>query len=57
MFTERKRIILQAAILDYSETAFHSHPFLKISLEITSGSVLLLVKLLLTVQSSDYRPK
>ena len=36
---------LQAAILDWSEAAVHSHPFSKISPEDTSGRVLLLVKL------------
>ena len=41
----RNRITLQAAILDCSEAAVHSHPFLKISPENTGGRVLFLVKL------------
>ena len=39
IFTVRNRITLQAAIVECSEAAGHSHPFSKISL---------------TVQSSDY---
>ena len=45
IFIVRNWIILQVAILDCSEASFHSHPFLKLSPEITDGSVLLLVKL------------
>ena len=45
IFIVRSRIRLQAAILDCSEAAFHSHPFLKIYPRNTSGRVLLLVKL------------
>ena len=39
------RITLQAAILDCSEAAIHSHPFSKISPENTGGRVPFLVKL------------
>ena len=45
IFIVRNRITLQAAILDYSEAAVHSHPFLKVSPGNTGGKVLLLVKL------------
>ena len=45
IFIVRNRITLQAAILDCSEAAVHSHPFSKISPENTGGRVLLLVKL------------
>ena len=41
----RHRITLQAAILDCSEAAVHSHPFSKISRENNGGRFLLLVKL------------
>ena len=51
IFIVRNWITLQAAILDRSEAATHSHLFSKISSENTGGIVLLLVKL--TVQSSD----
>ena len=45
IFIERNRITLQAAIMDCSEAAVHSHPFSKISLKNTGGRALLLVKL------------
>ena len=45
IFVVRTRITLQAAILDCSEAAVHSHPFLKFSPENIGGRVLLLVKL------------
>ena len=45
IFIVRNRISLQAAILDCSGAAVHSHPFFKISPENTGGRVLLLVKL------------
>ena len=45
IFIVRNRITLQAAILDCSEAAVHSHPFSEISPENTGGRVLLLVKL------------
>ena len=45
IFIVRNRITLQAAILDCSEAAVHSHPFSKISPGNTGGRVLLLVKL------------
>ena len=45
IFIVRNRITLQAAILDCSEAAVHSHPFSKISPENTGGRVLLLVRL------------
>ena len=45
IFNMRNRIKLQAAILDCSEAAVLSHPFLKISPGNTGGRVLLLVKL------------
>ena len=45
IFIVRNRITSQAAILDCSEAAVHSHPFLKVSPENTGGRVLLLVKL------------
>ena len=54
MFIVRNRIILRAAILDYSEAAVHSHPFSKIYPENTGGRVLLLVKFQTAVQSSVY---
>ena len=41
----RNRITSQAAILECSEAAVHSHPLPKISPENTGGRVLLLVKL------------
>ena len=41
MFVVRNRITLQAAILDCSEAAVHSHPFSKISAENTGARVLL----------------
>ena len=41
----RNRITLQAALLDCSEAAVHSHPFSKISPGNTDGRVILLVKL------------
>ena len=44
-FIVRNRITLQAAILNCSEAAVHSHPFSKISPENTDGRFLLLVKL------------
>ena len=40
VFIVRNPITLQAAILDCSEAAVHSHPFLKISPEFTVGRVL-----------------
>ena len=45
IFIVRNQITLQAAILDCSEAAVHSHPFSKIYPENTGGRVLLLVKL------------
>ena len=45
IFLVRNQITLQTAILDCSEAAVHSHPFLKISPEKTGGRVLLLFKL------------
>ena len=45
IFIVGDRIILQAAILDCSEAAVHSHPYLKISPGNAGGRVLLLVKL------------
>ena len=45
IFAVRSRITLQAAILDCSEAAVHSHPFSEISSGNTVGTVLLLVKL------------
>ena len=45
IFIVRNRITLQAAILNRSEAAVHSHPFSKISPENTGGRVLLLSKL------------
>ena len=45
IFIVRNRIKLQAAILDCSEAAVHSHPFSKISPGNTGGRVILLVKL------------
>ena len=45
IFIVRNRITLQAAILDCSEAAVHSHLFLKISPGNTDGRVILLVKL------------
>ena len=45
MFVVRNRITLQAAILDCSEIAVHSHPFSKISPGNTGDRVLLLNKL------------
>ena len=45
IFIVTNQIKLQAAILDCSEAAVHSHPFSKISPENTGGRVLLLVKL------------
>ena len=45
IFIVRNRITLQAAILDCSKAAAHSHPFLKISQENNGGGALLLVKL------------
>ena len=45
IFIVRNRITLQAAILDCSEAAVHSHPFSKISPGNTGGRVLFLVKL------------
>ena len=45
IYIVRHRITLQAAILDCSEAAVHSHPFLKFSAGSTGGRVLLLVKL------------
>ena len=44
-FIVRNRITLQAAILDCSEAAVHSHPFSKISPRNTGSRILLLVKL------------
>ena len=46
IFIVRNRISLQAAILDCSGAAVHSHPFPKIYPENTGGKVLFLVKLL-----------
>ena len=40
VFIVRNPVTLQAAILDCSEAAVHSHPFLKISPEFTVGRVL-----------------
>ena len=40
IFIVKNRITLQAAILNCSEAAVHSHPFLKISPEKTGGRVL-----------------
>ena len=54
IFIVRNRITLQAAILDCSEAAVHSHPFSKISPEITSGRVFLLAKLETDFQSGNY---
>ena len=45
IYIVRNRIILQAAILDCSEAAVHSHPFSKSYPENTGCRVLLLVKL------------
>ena len=45
IFIVGNRVTLQAAILDCSEAAVHSHPFSKISPGNTGGRVLLLVKL------------
>ena len=45
IFILRNRMTLQAGILDCSEAAVHSDPFLKISPENAGGRVLLLVKL------------
>ena len=45
MFIVRNRITLQAAILDCSEAAVHSHSFSKSSPGNTGGRVILLVKL------------
>ena len=45
IFIVRNRIKLQAAFLDCSEAAVHSHLYSKIYLENTSGRVLFLVKL------------
>ena len=45
IFIVRNRITLQAAILDYSEAAVHSHPFSKISPGNIIRRVILLVKL------------
>ena len=45
IFILRNQITLQAAIMDCSEAAVHSHPFSKAFPENTSGRVLLLVKL------------
>ena len=45
IFIVRNRITLQAALLDCSEAAIHSHPFSKISPGNTDGTALLLVKL------------
>ena len=45
IFIVRNRITLQAAILDCSEAAVHSHSFSKISPGNSGGRVLLLVKL------------
>ena len=42
---ESNRITLQAAILDCSEAAVHSYPFLKIYPGNTAGRVLILIKL------------
>ena len=53
IFIVRNRITLQAAILDCSEAAVHSHPFSKISPENTGVRVLLLVKL--QTDWSEYR--
>ena len=44
-FIVRNRITLQAAILDCSEAAVHSHPFSKSSQGNIDGKVILLVKL------------
>ena len=45
IFIVENQITLQAAILDCSEAAVHSHSFSKISPENTGGRVLLLNKL------------
>ena len=45
IFIVRNRITLQAAVLNCSEAAVHSHPFPKISPGNNGGRVLLLVKL------------
>ena len=45
IFILRNQITLQAAILDGSEAAVHSHPFSQISPGNTDGRALLLVKL------------
>ena len=45
IFIVGNRVTLQAAILDYSEAAVHSHPFSEISPKNTGGRVLILVKL------------
>ena len=45
IFILRNQMTLQAAIMDCSEAAVHSHPFSKTFPENTGGRVLLLVKL------------
>ena len=54
IFIVRNRITLQAAVLDCSEAAVHSHPFSKRSPGNTGGRVFLWLNYKLTVQSSDY---
>ena len=60
IFIVRNQISLQAAILDCSGAAVHSHPFPKIYPENTGGKVLFLVKLLtdcsVQFRNRDYRP-
>ena len=45
IFIVRNRIILQAAILDSSEAAVNSHPFLNVSPEISDRRIFPLFKL------------
>ena len=51
-FVVTNQFTLQAAILDCSEAAVHSHPFSKISPGNTGDRVILLVKL--QTDSSEY---
>ena len=53
-FIVRNRITLQAAMLDCSEAAVHSHPFSKISAGNTGVESFFWSNYRLTVQSSDY---
>ena len=54
IFVAGNRIRLQAAILDYSEVAVHSHPFLNISPKNSGVESFFWSNYRLTVQSSDY---